>query len=293
MGNGSCERRITPIKTIIMIFIVLFMFGCVKENTSDVEVIARVGERILTADEVNAWEASLRGTDVPQDARSAYIRRWVEVEILYREARNNNLTNDAWVIQRLDEVTRDLLVSRLLEIEYGKLQQPSPASAQSYFQQNSSEFVWAHEHLVVEYWRADERHGMEILRSNVQRGRQSGLWTGRTGSLENSRIALDGPWSAAPEVWRVVSRMKTGQVSQVTKINGSYWVFKLIDRREEGDPQGIEDVMDDIVARLIEESRRQLREEIVRGLMDRYRRDGELEWSIQPPTVAVSDTAEH
>ena len=266
----------------------LLLTGCAREVEWEPEIIARVGERTLTASEVDAWEASLRQPEVSQEARSTYIRHWVEEELLYQEAVGQGILKDAWVLQRLDEIKRQLLVSRMLEHECSELNMPSPQIVEAYFKQNSNEFVWSCLHLIVEYWRSADHKGIEQLRSNVQRGRQTGIWTGKAGSLDHGRITLDGPGSAAPEVWSVVSRMSPGQVSPVRLVNDEYWVFKLIDRREQGEQQGIEDVRDEIVMRLMEEARSDVRNELVRNLVDKYRHSGELYWSApMRPAVAT------
>jgi len=188
-------------------FVLLLISGCAREEVFEPEVIARVGDRKLTSNEIAAWEASLRQNDIPQEVRSSFVRYWVEDELLYQASLDKSLDQDAWVAKRVDEFTRKILVGRLLEIEYSKITQPSPANIQSYFQQHSNEFVWVHIHLVVEYWRSKEKHSLERLRSNIQRGRNTGIWSGEAGSLENGKFELDGSESASPEVWSVVSRL--------------------------------------------------------------------------------------
>ncbi|MDP8238033.1 MAG: peptidylprolyl isomerase [Candidatus Hatepunaea meridiana] len=271
-------------------FLILFLLitGCAREEIWEPEVVARVGDRKLMASEITAWEASLRQANVSQEVRSAFIRNWVEKELLYRAALDGGFAKDAWVMQRLDEITRTLLVSRLLEIEYQKLTTPVPSAIHTYFQQNSHEFIWSHLHLSVDFWRSNDRKGLERLRSNLQRGRQAGIWTGNAGSLENGRITLDGPESASPEVWKVVLRLPLGQVSKVININDDYWVFKLIDRREAGEPQGLDDVRDEIVLRLMEEARKNIKEELVRELVNEYHHKGRLQWSSQPRSTVTS-----
>ena len=265
-----------------LVLVALVCTGCTREVEWEPEIIARVGDRTLTTSEIDAWEASLRQAELPQDAKITYIRHWVEEELLCLEAIDRNLHKDPWILQRLDEIKRQLLTSRLLEQEYQTLNKPSPQAVEAYFNRNSSEFIWACLHLVIEYWRSADRVGIERLRSNVQRGRQTGIWSGEVGSLDHGRITLDGPGSAAPEIWSVVSRMSIGEVSPVIFVNGDYWVFKLLDRREQGEQQGLEDVRDEIVMRLMEEARRNVHSELVRKLAEQYRRSGRLFWSTQP-----------
>ncbi|MCF7811187.1 hypothetical protein K9N50_09395, partial [bacterium] len=271
--------------TIYLTIVGLVFCGCAREEVWEPEVVARVGDRTLTASEVTAWEVSLQQPDISKDVRSAFIRHWVEEELLYRAARDRKLGEDAWVLERLDELEHSLLISRLLELEYRNIQQPSTNAVNTYFQQRSKEFMWAQVHLDIEYWRSAEEQPMNHLRSNIQRGRQAGIWTGQVSGLSTGRIQVDGPDSVAPEVWQIVSRMKIGSVSQVFRLNDEYWFFKLLDRREAGDQQGVDDVHDEIVIRLIEDTRRQIRDDLVRKLINEYRNSGQLYWSTQPRQV--------
>ncbi len=275
---------------IAFLLLSLLVSGCTRQQVWESEVVARVGDRKLTASEISAWEASLNQAEIPQEARSTFIRHWVEEELLYQEALEQGLDSDAWVAGRLDEIMRDLLIARLLETRYEKIVTPSAAAIKTYFDQNASEFTWPHLHLEVEYWRSEDRRSLERLRSNVQRGRQAGIWTGKAGTLENGRIALNGRSSTIPEVWDVVSRMSVGEVSTVRHIDDNFWVFKLIDRRESGEQQGLEDVRDEIKMRLVEQARANARENAVRKLVDKYRHSGKLYWSTQSRAPSVPET---
>lgn len=275
-----------------LLVVLLLVAGCTREEVWEPEVVARVGNRTLTASEITTWEASLRQLDIPQEVRSAFIRHWVEDELLFQASLERGLDDDPWVAQRLEEINRSLLVSRLLEIEYRKITTVSPGMVHSYFKENAGEFVWSHLHLVLDYWRSTDRNGMDRLRSNLQRGRQAGIWSGKVGDLENGRISLDGPESTAPEVWNVVSRTVVGQVSHVLCLNDDYWVFKLIDRREAGESQGLDDVHDEIVQRLLEEARRTVKDELIRELIEEYRRLGKLQWAKQPRTAETAKSEE-
>lgn len=275
---------------IALIAVMLCLSGCMREESFSPEVVARVDERVLTAGEIAVWEASLGQVEVPQEVRLEYIQRWVEKELIFKAATDNGLEDDPWVVQQLEDVKRSLIVSRFLEIKSRKIPMPSPNEIKRYFQEHVDEFVWSNLHLVVEYWYSNEKAGMDRLRANLVRGNQTGLWSGTAGSLENDRIALDGKNSADPAIWKVVAILKVGQVSQVIFINDNYWVFKLIDRREVGETKGIDDVQDDIVARLLNNSRQKTRDDLVHELIESFRREGRLTWSNPPSTVSVTDT---
>jgi hypothetical protein len=85
--------------------------------------------------------------------------------------------------------------------------------------------------------------------------------------------------------------MRIGQVSALVSAQNSYWIFRILDRREAGQPQMLEDVSDDISSRLTEENRRRQRDELVRSLTDRYRRSGRLRLMKELPQTTPHDSA--
>ncbi len=274
----------------IAIFITALSSGCLKEEPPEPEVIAKVGDRILTASEISTWEISLNQPEVPQEVRSEFIRRWVEEEILYQAAVERKFDSDPWVVQRIDELSRTLAVTRMLELETNKLTSPSISEVKEYFQEHSSEFVWSHVHLVIDYWSSDNRNGMDRLRSNLLRGNNTSIWSGDIGTLDNARISLDGPESTTPEIWNVIHSMKIGATSQVHSLNDRLWVFKLIERYEPGEPKGFDNVQDEIKARLMDNLRHQQRDNLIRSLVDEYQQAERLQWSNYSSVITVMDT---
>ena len=270
----------------------MLMTSCLKEAPPEPEVVARVGDRALTVSEVNAWEASLGQAEVPQEVRSEFIRRWVEDEILYKAALERNLNSDPWIVQTIDELSRTLMVNHLFELESAKLTTPTIGEIREYFQANSAEFVWSADHFVIEYWSSADQTGMNQRRSNLLRGNNSAIWSGDLGALDNSRISLDGPESTTPEIWKVVIAMKIGETSKVLFLNDRYWVFKLIEKFEPGELKGLENVQDEIRDRLMNGLRQELRDNLVKSLVDEYLKAGKLQWSEFAPVVTVMETTD-
>lgn len=276
-----------------MVISILFMLiiSCARNESPGPNVVARVKDNILTLSEVNAWEASLQHTAQPE-ARLAYIRHWVEDEIIFQSAVELGLSEDPWVVQRLDEITRALLISRYLQLDEKKISKPAPSAVRAYYQEHAGEFVWAHIHLEVEYWRCKEKSKLTSIRTELLRGNNNAINLYSPGLVSNGKINLDGPESSDPEVWKIVSRMKPLEVSKVSKINNEHWIFRLIRKQSAGDQREIEEVRDVIVSRLMEEARSQRYEAIIRSLFDEYRRKGWLDWSTPSPTISVSDSIE-
>ena len=285
-SGGVCALCLTP----AAICLLIILSGCSRQPEANSEIVAQVGDRSLTRADLSKWEAALPQGEVTPQARSSLVQKWVEEEVLYQAALEKGLQNDPWVKERMDQLSRSLLTARYLDLEPSRPKPPSLATVQSYFQTHGSEFVWPGLNFEVEFWRSGDRGALERLGSDLQRGRTPGTWSNPGGQPENSTVTLDER-STSPEIWRVVSGMRTGQVSALVSAQNSFWIFRILDRREAGQSQMLEDVSDDISARLIEENQRRQRDELVRSLTDRYRRSGKLRWLKELPITTPHDSA--
>jgi len=264
--------------------------GCINEDIPPENIVARVMDVMLSTSEVSAWEASLPHPP-SQEARTNYIRHWVDEELLYQEAIKNDLLNDPWVAERVDELVRSLAIARYMEKDIMKMTRPTPTQVKEYYQMHSSEFVWENLHLVIDYWRCETHGGMDKLRANLLRGNNNSIWTGTPNGLEHSRITINGKDDTDPKLWKTVSKLKVGQVSTVQNILSAYWILKLADRFEKGDPKSIDEVQQEISARLMEESIRNRKDAIIQKLIDEYSRDGRLQWTdISLPVTIIDPT---
>lgn len=275
----------------LSLVVALLSFGCVGRTVEDGRMVAKVKDRVLTAAEVDGWISS-QGGALPVDQRSAYIRQWVEEEVLYQAAIDKGILHDPWVSKRLDELTRKLTVARFIELESSGLNAVDESQLRDYFNLHRNEFVWPDIHLVVDYWHSSERRPMERLREQVVRGAVQPTWTGGFNTLQSGHIAIDGEKDAEPGIWKIISSMRVGQVSSLEKIQDEWWIFRLTERREPGEMQSFDDVRNELNARLMEIKRNEWRETLIRELTDKYRRSGELIWNEQPSSIlSPKDTA--
>ncbi len=278
---------------ILLVFLAfqpLLISGCIKDEQPIGEIVARVNDAALTTTDVAAWEAALGKVPVPVETRRSFIRNWVEEELLYQEALSENLLEDQWVAERLDRLKRTMLISRFMELAASNFPQPSALSIKNYFQEHSAEFIWPVIHLDVEYWRSSTSEGMGQLRKDLLKSKKDIIWTGPAGDMIHDQVAIEGNGTTNPKIWNVVSKLRIGDYSGVLKIEDTFWIFKLIDRKEAGDPKGIEEVQNEITAVLLEAARVDYRDELVQNLINEYREDGRLLWAEAASTISVIDT---
>lgn len=271
-------------------FPALIFSGCMYDEQPIGEVVAKVNDEMLSTADVAAWEAALGEVSVPIETRRSFIRNWVEEELLFQEALSQNLMEDPWVVERLNKIKRALLISRFMESEAFNQPLPSAQSIKTYYQEHSAELVWPVTHLDVEYWRSNTSEGMGQLRQDLMKSKKDIIWTGPAGDMVHDLVSIDGLGTTDPKIWNVVSVLKVDEYSGVLKIDETYWIFKLINRKEAGDQKGIEEVQPEIAAILHEADRVSQRDELIQNLIKEYREDGRLIWAEAASTISVIDT---
>jgi len=269
---------------------VLLLAGCSSKEQSSGEIVARVRDQVLTAGDLDAWELTVSQKESNPNLRGEFVRHWVEQELLYQEALTRRMEEDPWVIQRLGELKRDLMVARMMEIEDGNISSPTQDQITRYYKDHQNEYVWSKVHYTLEYWCASDFYGLDRVRANLIKGKVPGIYGG-SGQMENGRLSIEGSEDTTPEIWRVISDMNNGEISKVINSQKKFWIFRMLQRTQPGSPKDILDVEEDIKGRLIEVQRHINREDLVRTLVDDYRSSGRLEWNTNIPPRATDDNA--
>jgi hypothetical protein len=274
------------------LLVLLGLVGCKSKPVPPVAVLARVGEKFLSDEEVKAWESYLPNDKLTPESRANFIRNWVEKELLVSAALEKGLDDDPWVESRIDELHRELLTSRLLELDASSHLPPTTKEVLEYFNQHSNEFIWKNLHLEVVYWHSPEKPPLDKLRAGMTQNRPSPLFPSEVSSIDSGRFDIDDPETVDPIVWRHFAWMAVGQLGFPTAIRGSYWLFRVERRDEPGTPQRLEDVVDEITSRLIEIARLNHRNELVRYYADQYGKAGRLQWIESIPDSLDISTEE-
>lgn len=264
--------------------------GCEDRTVPQDQVVAQVNDVILTKSEIETWELALSQLEIPNNAKSKYIRDWVVDELLVQKALEQGLNNDPWVSKRIENVRRALLIQRILELETNPRNEITPQQIKSYYKEHSAEFVWEQEHFTVQFWRSGTIEGMSRHRQNLLRGDPDPIWTGKANSLEEGLIQLDGENYSDPDVWNAVRRLKVSELSKVVSLLDHYWLFRVLSHSESGDPKSIELVESEIKAILREQMQRKNRDKFIQELIAEYRDEGKLYWTDAHMTISVSDS---
>lgn len=233
----------------LLLIAVVLIAACHRKPSVPPDVVARVGERMVTLSDFKRYLDRNTGTDLAQmgpEVASAMVDQYLEEVILSEYAASHGVEIPAekiasavrtdagvTVIEKRDEMRRQRLIGDTSE----NVPAPSDADIRAYYEQHPAEFKSGEEVHVKQILVHDENVATEIDQK---------LHAG--GSFE----ALSSQYSLAPNAKKggeigYVSRgelpkmfedeifaLKPGSVSGVIRTDSSFHIFKVADRRPPG-----------------------------------------------------------
>ncbi len=109
------------------------------EQTIDIQ-LAPV-KSFMTTDQLNEQKKKLLEQYKTPSEKSKFLQSWLAQEILYRDALEQNLSNEPEVKTQLDEVTRQVLSRQLMNDELADKINVTGTDLQTYYQANKDKYV--------------------------------------------------------------------------------------------------------------------------------------------------------
>ncbi len=262
----------------------MFLASCGSKDSGR-RPVARIDDRTLTLDDVRARLDSTRGVTSAQVGE--FARRWINDEILYREAVRRGLDNKESVRAQVEEARRQLAINALLqdEIYTQSSVESTPAEVAQYYSAHNKEFTLPTDVALVSFLLFTNRDAANTFRTAVLKGtpwsqavhqamadpKQSSVILARIDSAYYTQSTL-----LPVELWRVASASTKQEASfPVHTDEGSYIliVWKL---SRQGQIADLAYVEREIRSRLTIDRRRRALE----GLIERLRSNHAVEFMV-------------
>jgi len=237
------------VRRLIVLFLALAVLACHRKPSLPADVVARVGDRMLTLSDFKRYLERNAGTDLAQmtpEVASAMLDQYVEEIVLSEYAANHGVEvpaekiaaavrNEAGstVIEKRDEMRRQKLISNIS----ADVQQPADAEVRTYYDQHPAEFKSGEEVHVKQILVHDETLANDI-RQKLKDGASFEELSSQYSLAPNAKKGGEIGYVSRGELPKMfedeIFALKPGEVSGVIRTESSFHIFKVADRRPPG-----------------------------------------------------------
>lgn len=254
---------------------VILAAGCGKreretaESRADTGVIVRVGNASLAAEDLAELGAGQEAGTLTFEERRAFVRRWVDTQVLYQEAVRRGLQNDPGVGARIRELEQQYLADHLVFTELRSRSRVTEEEIEDYFEAHKNEYL--NEYRVSQILLATAE---DAARAKEMLATKSFEWVANRHSMEagakrGGDLGYLTKGNMMPELEAIVFTMRPGDVSGVVQSDFGYHIFKLIDVREALVAVGLEDVREQIMNTILLEKRTRAYRDLLGALKEK------------------------
>lgn len=262
--------------TVFILFSVFIIFGgmitsgCNNGSAGD-EVVARVENSVLTNEELNRriiWKG------LGEEQKRKYVENWINRELLYKEAIQQNLDKTPDLELEIEQVKKEFLVNRLVDKTFAEKIKITEQEIESYYNKNQNLFkVQDDERWVLHLLTNTREEAREALQEinagkdfqEVVSAYSSGIFKDNNGDLGFIKRG-----DVIDEISQVAFSLAKDAVSGIIRSPYGYHIIKVIDIREEGDIEKLEQVRNEIIQRLRISKEKALYYDLLAELQNKY-----------------------
>jgi len=243
------------LKLLIILPLILLSFYCQPEKDKDTNVIAQVNDAFVTLEELESKIPEGTSEEIKLALMRQFMEQWVEEEIFYQSAQNENLEYTSTEQILIKDFKRRLLIQSFIETKINKNYRILDKEIEDYYKQNKEEFIWNEDnvhiiHLVIENREnkifAEIRKStdlLEIIKSYYfDMQSTSARPIGDLGYVKLSDLP--------EQLIKKVKELSTGTISRPVKLTDGYHFIQLLDYQKKGSAKNLHVVEDEIRLRL-------------------------------------------
>ena len=238
------------------------------------EVVARVGNTVLTATELEDQLPDQLDEELAARERRHFIDDWVEQELLFHEALDQNVAGNARVQRLVEQARRDLVVASFLDSVFeNRSLDVSSEAIEAYYGGHQADFERAQAEIRAQHILLGSRRDADKLRQNLLQG-DSFAAAAEEHSLDQETKMTGGDLGYFnadddPALWAACQTLTVGVVSTLKTERGHH-VVRVSAREAPGSIKALEQVRPQIVETLVLEEYRRRLDELVADIKNRH-----------------------
>ena len=261
------------------LFPLLLAAGCGGEDARvdsalPPDAIVRVDGEILTGSHLEILRPAGEKTPFSVSQKTASVRQWVEMELLYSEAIRRGLHNDPRIKARLKSLEREFLADHLIFLELRERIRVSEEEIERYFEDNRDRYIHEYRvsHIVVDTH--DEALNVQELLKKRSFTRVANKHSIDPVARRGGDLGYLTKGNMIPAFEAVIFDMQPGEVSGIIQSEFGFHLIKLVGMREAQVKVDLADVRERIMNELVMRKRTVAYHELI----DRLYESAEVEY---------------
>lgn len=256
--------------------------GCESSSTRD--IVARVGDAVLTESELTSQLALRPDADLTEGERAQLIEDWVRQELIYQEAIARGLHQQTRLKTLLEQMRRDLLVAALLDAEFQDRELAfGEAAIRRYYDAHQADFRRLHPEIRARHILLTSQREANAQRQTLRQRGESFAEVARKYSHDDATRNQGGElgyFSQAenPVLWAVCQDLPLNRISEPIYTEYGYHLIQILEHCEAGTVRDLAQVRSQIVEALVREHHQSQLDQLVAKLKD------SADWAIAAPT---------
>jgi peptidyl-prolyl cis-trans isomerase C len=263
----------------LILLISISIFSCAKKGKIDTKgktVLAQVNGRVLIKEYLLNQLPPERKGNLTEDVISELVKKWIDSETVYHQAKKEKLDQDPEVLFFAEEAVKNIIVTKFLEEKFKKIPLPTDEEAKKYYEGNKTLFS------------LDEVRASHILTPTKEKSEQvlERIKKGEDFAKLASEFSIDPGTKTKggdlgyftvdkmlPALAGPAFRLQIGDVTEPIQTEYGYHILKVTDRKSSGKYQDFEKVKPSILMFLENEKQNVL----IDSLLNMYKKEVKIQ----------------
>ena len=236
------------------------VFYCERGPKDSSPVIATAGQSEYTLNQLKQILPEQSGLELSKVQVRNYIRRWVERELVFSKALEENLDKKPDVQKRLKELEKEYLVAIYLDKYLDSNIVVTEDEIQAFYQENKESYIRPETLYHLQYFLVDTYRNAYEIRRRLLNEESIETITRDSSFNQMSGVFQDYGWikkeNLSDFIQTKLRYLDVNEPSKPYKSDAGYYLLYLSGLREEGELQTIEEIRDQ-VKQMINASKRE------------------------------------
>ena len=231
-----------------LIVLCVFCFQCSKNSPDTSPVIATAGQSEYTLSQLLKMLPTDSGLELSKVQVRNYIRRWVEKELVYNKALQENLDKDPKIQKQIQEMEKEYLVALYLENYLNSQINITADEIQAFYNENKQSFIRPENLYNIDLFLVNSYRSAYEIRRQLLKGESAETITQDSSFKQQDGVHETYVWVEKNKVSEFIQNrlryLDVNEPSKPYKSDAGYYILYLAGFRKKDEPQTLEEVRD-------------------------------------------------